>query len=126
MSDSGDDIGEEMVAWGRACRVVTRGHVSGRARTAVVGFVPEADGSLLVASGADADWARNLLADPECLVTIRDRTFRGRAERLGPEDHARAIRELILRYGTPSEALGHGPSFRIRSAEGASGGRTGR
>jgi hypothetical protein len=30
----------------------------------------------------------------------------------GPE-RARAIRELILRYGTPSERLGSGPAFRL-------------
>ncbi|HET9850999.1 MAG TPA: hypothetical protein VFP56_00670 [Candidatus Limnocylindrales bacterium] len=31
----------------------------------------------------------------------------------GPELH-RAIRELILRYGTTAERLGRGPAFRLR------------
>jgi hypothetical protein len=49
-------------------------------------------------------------------VRIGERSFEAIADLLGPADHARAIRELILRYGTPSEGLGHGPSFRLRPA----------
>jgi hypothetical protein len=47
-------------------------------------------------------------------VTVEDRTFEAIAEELDGADHARAVRELILRYGTPSEGLGAGPSFRLR------------
>jgi hypothetical protein len=36
------------------------------------------------------------------------------AEPLDAADHARTIRGLILRYGTPAERLGRGPSFRLR------------
>jgi hypothetical protein len=36
------------------------------------------------------------------------------AEPLGAIDHARVIRELVLRYGTPAESLGTGASFRLR------------
>lgn len=118
MSASEDAIGEAMVAWGGACRLVTRGRVTGRPRAVVVGFVPEDDGSLLVSAGSpDAAWARNLHDDPACLVTIAERTFRAVAEPLPADGHARAVRELILRYGTPSEALGRGPSFRLRPEE---------
>lgn len=82
-----------------------------------VGYVEEADGSLLVAAGSDdADWARNLTADPACRVTLADRSFDATAELLEGPDFERAIRELILRYGTPSERLGHGPAFRLRRA----------
>ena len=42
-------------------------------------------------------------------------TFDALAEPLGRDDHVRAIRALILRYGTPSEDLGRGPSFRLRA-----------
>jgi hypothetical protein len=88
-----------------------------------VGFVddgPAADGSVLVAAGsADTAWARNLLAEPACRVRIGDRSFNAVAEPLEPADHARAIRELILRYGTPAETLGNGPSFRLRPVEAA-------
>jgi len=61
-------------------------------------------------------WGLNLLADPWCQVSIGERRFDAQAEPLSGPDHARAIRELILRYGTPSERLGRGPSFRLRPA----------
>jgi hypothetical protein len=68
-----------------------------------------------VAAGSDdTAWALNLLADPSCHVTVGDRSYEAVAEPLSPAEHARAIRELILRYGTPAEGLGHGPSFRLR------------
>jgi deazaflavin-dependent oxidoreductase (nitroreductase family) len=82
-----------------------------------VGFVPEPDGSLLVAAGTpDAQWAANLLADPRVSVTIRGRTFAAIAEELDDRDarRGRAVRELILRFGTPSERLGSGPVFVLR------------
>jgi hypothetical protein len=56
-------------------------------------------------------------------VTVGERSFRGIAAPLQGPELATAIRELILRYGTPAERLGSGPAFRIRPAEaGASGG----
>jgi hypothetical protein len=80
-----------------------------------VGFVEDADGSLLVAAGSpDSDWARNLEAEPRCTVTIGERSLALTAEPLAGPDHARAVRELILRYGTPAERLGAGPAFRLR------------
>jgi hypothetical protein len=85
-----------------------------------VGYVPEPDGSILVAAGApDSAWARNLLADPAVDVAIGDRAFHGLAEPLEDRDprRGRTVRELILRYGTPSEGLGSGPIFVIRPAD---------
>ena len=79
-----------------------------------VGYVDEPDGSVLVAAGDSARWARNLLDQPRVDVEIGDRAFRAIAEGLDAADHARAIRGLILRYGTPAERLGRGPSFRLR------------
>ena len=109
---------DDLVASGRFVRIETRGEKSGRARAVTVGFVDDsqaADGAVLVAAGSgETAWARNLLADPICRVRIGDRSFDAVAEPLEPADHARAIRELILRYGTPAETLGHGPSFRLR------------
>ncbi len=109
-----DPIGEQLVGWGKAALVETRGRRSGRARAAAVGFVEEPDGSILVAAGDAAHWALNLLADPACRVTVGDRTFDAVAEPLEGEDLAMVVRELILRYGTPSEGLGSGPAFRLR------------
>jgi hypothetical protein len=89
--------------------------VSGRDVDVALGFVEEPDGSVLVAAGADdADWARNLEVDPRCHVSIGDSAWDADAEPLvGPEAH-RAVRELILRYGTSAERLGRGAVFRLR------------
>ena len=117
-----DAIGDEMVAWGRAARIESRGWRSGLVRRAVVGFVASTDGSVLVAAGsASTAWALNLLADPSCVVTIGDRSFPARAEPLDGAEHAAAVRDLVLRSGTPAEGLGHGPSFRLRPVGGAAG-----
>lgn len=80
-----------------------------------VGFVEEPDGAALVAAGSpDADWARNLDSDPRCRVTIGEISWAATAEPLAGPDAHRAVRELILRYGTPAEKLGTGPVFRLR------------
>jgi hypothetical protein len=76
--------------------------------------VDEADGSILVAAGDGAYWALNLFADPSVEVEVGERRFTALAEPLDPPDHARTIRGLILRYGTPAERLGRGPTFRLR------------
>jgi deazaflavin-dependent oxidoreductase (nitroreductase family) len=92
----------------------TRGRHSGRTARAAIGFVEEPDGSLLVAAGEpDADWALNLLSEPRCQVTIGERRFTAEAREVEGPERAHAIRELILRYGTPSERLGSGPAFRL-------------
>jgi hypothetical protein len=80
--------------------------------------VEDADGSLLVAAGdPDADWALNLLARARARVTVGARSWDVAAEPLDGSEHARAVRELILRYGTPAERLGLGVSFRLRPTE---------
>ena len=109
-----DPIGEQLVGWGKAARIETRGRRSGQTRPVAVGFVEEPDGSILVAAGDSAHWGLNLLADPGCRVTVGGRTFDAYAEVLEGDDVARVVRELILRYGTPSEGLGAGPAFRLR------------
>ena len=79
------------------------------------GFVERPDGSLVVAAGSpDADWALNLLEDPACRVTLGDATWAATATPLEGVEHADAVRSLILRYGTPAENLGAGPSFELR------------
>jgi deazaflavin-dependent oxidoreductase (nitroreductase family) len=111
------DVGEQLAGWGKVALIETRGRLSGRTARAHVGFVDEPDGSIVVAAGLDAQWAANLLADPACTVTIAERSFAGVAEPLSGREFAAAIRDLILRYGTPAERLGSGPAFRIRPVE---------
>ena len=110
-----DELGEQLAGWGKVLRLETRGRVSGQPIAVAVGYVEEPDGSFLVAAGsADTGWARNLDADPACRVAIGDDLRPAVAEPLhGPDAH-RAIRELILKYGTPAERLGAGPAFRLR------------
>jgi hypothetical protein len=86
-----------------------------------VGYVDEPDGSVLVAAGDRAQWALNLFDDPNVDVEVGERRFSAIAEPLEGADHGRAIRGLILRYGTPAERLGLGPSFRLRPLAGGRG-----
>ncbi len=106
---------DDLVANGRFIRLETRGRSSGHPRTVTIGYVGEPDGSLLVAARSDTTaWARNLAADPACRIVLGARSWDAVAEPLDRDDHIRAIRALIVRYGTPSEELGRGPSFRLR------------
>jgi deazaflavin-dependent oxidoreductase (nitroreductase family) len=110
---------DELVRDGRVARLELRGNRSGEPRAVTVGFVDGPDGSIFVAAQSDeAAWARNLEADPRATVTIGPRTFTARAERLDDADPRRiaAVRDLILRYGTPSEGLGRGPVFVLAPA----------
>jgi hypothetical protein len=72
----------------------------------------------VAAGDPDADWARNLEADPACRITVGGRSWDAVAEPLDRPDAARAVAQLILRYGTPAERLGRGPAFRLRPAGG--------
>jgi deazaflavin-dependent oxidoreductase (nitroreductase family) len=112
-----DPYGEQLVGWEKAVAIETRGRVSGQAIVADVGFVDEPDGSLLVAAGdPGAHWAANLRAEPRCVARIGEREATYVAEELDGAAKARAITELILKYGTPAERLGAGPAFRLRPA----------
>ena len=109
-----DDIGEQLAAWGKVARIETRRRATGGRAFAPVGFIEDSDGSLLVAAGSpDADWARNLEADPHAVVTIEDRSIDVIAEPLSGDTANRAVVGLILKYGTPAERLGRGPTFRL-------------
>jgi deazaflavin-dependent oxidoreductase (nitroreductase family) len=110
-----DEVGAQLAAWGKVASIETRGRTSGAPVVAAVGFVEAEDGSLLVSAGLpEADWARNLEADPRCLVTIEDRTTPMLATPLDDDEAARVVVGLILKYGTPAERLGRGPAFRLR------------
>jgi hypothetical protein len=79
-----------------------------------VGFVEDSGGAIVVAAGSpEADWARNLEVDSQCAFAIDGPLRPAVAQPLDASDHARAVRDLILKYGTPAEGLGRGPAFRI-------------
>jgi hypothetical protein len=60
---------------------------------------------------AECDWIRGESNDRDRGGRRLEILHKGIRDR---EDHIRAIRALIIRYGTPSEDLGRGPSFRLR------------
>jgi deazaflavin-dependent oxidoreductase (nitroreductase family) len=110
------ELGEQLAGWGKVATLDTRGRRSGTTVRVAVGYVEEPDGSVLVAAGGpDTHWALNLFAEPSAVLWIGGRAVPVIAEPLEPADHGRAIRELVLKYGTPAESLGAGPSFRLRS-----------
>ena len=109
---------EDLIADGKVIRLTTVGRRSGAPATATVGFVERPDGTLVVAArDPDAAWVLNLLAEPACRVTLGDATFPATAIELEGASRAAAIRDLILRYGTPSERLGSGPAFVLQPVE---------
>lgn len=114
-----DPLGEQLAGWGKVLRLETHGRSSGRPVEVAIGYVDEPDGSVVVAAGSpEADWARNLEADPRCRVTVGDVEWPAAiAEELTGGEGQRAVRELILKYGTPAERLGGGPAFRLRPVE---------
>ena len=110
-----DPMAADLAAWGKVAIIEARGRRSGRHIRTPVGFVEDADGSLLVAASDDhTGWAHNLLADPHCRVLIADVGGSYLAEPLDAAGRAAAVSALILRYGTPAERLGAGPAFRLR------------
>ena len=111
-----DELGEQLAGWGKVLRLETRGRVSGRAIEVAVGYVEELDGSFLVAAGTpETAWARNLDAEPACGLVVGEGGLRAAiAEPLAGPEANRAVRELILKYGTPAERLGTGPAYRLR------------
>ena len=114
-----DELGEQLAGWGKVVTVEARGRVTGRPVEVAVGYVEEADGSLLVAAGsAESDWARNLALAPACRVRLGDESWPAFAELVEGAAASSAVRDLILKYGTPAERLGRGPVFRLRRAVG--------
>ena len=121
-SDPDLAMGRQLAGWGRVALLETRGRRTGRAVAAAVGFVEEPDATLLVAAGSDdTGWALNLLADPHCTVEKAGERRSYVAQPLDGRDHARAVTELILKYGTPAEGLGRGPSFALHPADAPGG-----
>ncbi len=107
-------IGNELVGWGKVALIETIGRVTGAAATAAVGFVKVEDGSLLVAAGTEgSDWALNLRANPNCRVTVGEDVRDCSASEVDGALRNRALGELVMKYGTPAERLGHGPVFRL-------------
>src|SRR4051812_37136985 len=101
-----DELGEQLAGWGKVLRLETRGRTTARPLEVAVGYIEEPDGSFLVAAGsADTGWARNLDAAASCRVAVGGTLQPALAEPLSGTEANRAVRELILKYGTPAERL---------------------
>ncbi len=114
MTDADPSVGEQLADWGKVIILETIGRRTGHPARAAVGFLEAAGGALLVAaSDEQTQWARNLLADPRCLVAREGRTAAYTARSLDVEARNHVVSGLILKYGTPAERLGAGPAFRL-------------
>ncbi|MBX3286791.1 MAG: nitroreductase family deazaflavin-dependent oxidoreductase [Actinobacteria bacterium] len=93
------------------CYLTTTGRVSGRPHEIEIWFALEGSHLFLLGGGRDSsDWVRNLLADPQVTVRLRDRIHSGRARTLDepsaePEldRHARTL--LFEKYEPRSPGL---------------------
>ena len=96
--------------------MTTTGRRTGQPRPVALGFMDDpVSGGILVAATEDAAaWTVNIDAEPRVRVDVGDRSFYAVAERLDVAEHRGVVRDLILKYGTPSEGLGRGPSYRLR------------
>ena len=107
-------MADDLVAWGRVIELETHGRQTGLPRRVAVGYVDQPDGSLSVsATDPETQWARNLIADPHCRVRDEEGWRDCVATALEGDAHRATVTALVLRYGTPAERLGSGPSFRL-------------
>lgn len=82
------------------CYVTTTGRRTGTAHTIEIWFGLEADSFYLLAEARDrADWVRNMRADPEVTVRMKDATFQATARFVTDEaEEVRARRMLAAKY----------------------------
>ena len=114
LTEADRTIGEELADWGKVALLETIGRITGTSVRNAVGFIEGDDASLTIAAGNDeSDWALNLRAHPTCRATIGEHVRAYEAQEIDGPDRSSALRELILKYGTPAERLGHGPVFRL-------------
>jgi deazaflavin-dependent oxidoreductase (nitroreductase family) len=104
----------DLVSWGKVIRLQTIGRRSGSPRVVTIGFIAAGGDTLLVAASAETTgWAANLRAHRDCRVELDGEQRPYVATELDEDERADAVRELILKYGTPAERLGAGPAFRL-------------
>lgn len=109
-----ETLGQQLAGWGKVALLATRGRHSGRAVSTPVGFWRADDDALYLAAGDEAsDWALNLRITPGCRLAIGEEAAEYDALEVAGDERSAALRELILKYGTPAERLGRGPVFRL-------------
>jgi deazaflavin-dependent oxidoreductase (nitroreductase family) len=98
---------------GRVGLLGTTGARTGLARTAPIGFIARADGTLLIGSGRPENrgWVVNLKADPACTFAIKGLTRRYRARPVGPDQREAALAELRASMGGRADRATWGDLF---------------
>lgn len=110
-------MGEQMAAGGRVAMLETTGRRSGQPRRTPVGYVRNADGTVWLGAGrAEAQWPRNLLANPRCRVRIGSEELVCDALPLDGDRRTRAVAAIHAKYGGPALRVGTGPVFELRPA----------
>ena len=78
------------------CYVTTTGRRSGRPHTIEIWFGLAGNSMYLLAEGQErADWVRNIRAEPEVSVKVRDVTFPARARVVEDQDEQQRARRML-------------------------------
>ena len=93
--------------------VATTGARTGQRRTAPLGFVQHADGTVLIGSVTKAGrgWTANLKANPACSFKIKGTERAYRATLGGPEQRDAALAEFKAKMGSVAERADWGDMF---------------
>ena len=105
--------GKLMARSGRIGILTSTGARTGQKRTAPLGFVLRAEGTVLIGSGSKENrgWTANLKANPACSFNIKGAELRYRA-RLVPDDaRPAALDELKAKMGSWADRADWGDLF---------------
>jgi deazaflavin-dependent oxidoreductase (nitroreductase family) len=105
--------GSLMARSGRVGILGTTGAKTGLPRTAPIGFVSRADGTLLIGSGSPVNrgWTVNLKANPSATFSVKGSERRYRARLVGGEEREDALAELKASMGGWAERAKWGDLF---------------
>jgi deazaflavin-dependent oxidoreductase (nitroreductase family) len=110
--------GSLMARSGRVGILGTTGARTGKPRSAPLGYVARADGTVVVGSGRPENrgWVVNLRADPACTFAIKgdERRYRGRL--LAGDEREAALAELRATVGSVAERMTWGDVFLLEPA----------
>jgi deazaflavin-dependent oxidoreductase (nitroreductase family) len=107
--------GSLMAMSGRVGILGSTGAKTGKPRSAPLGFVAHADGTVLVGSGRPENrgWVVNLKANPVCTFKIKGKEKRYRARTLGGEEREVALVALKATAGSMGERMAWGDVFAL-------------
>jgi len=105
--------GKLMVRSGRVGMLTSTGAKTGLRRTAPLGYVLRADGTVLIGSGSKENrgWTANLKANPLCAFRIKKDERRYRAYLVSDEQRPSALAELKAKMGSIAERSNWGDLF---------------